>query len=129
MVQQRQAEELATQASERSAAISAGMATYEVAEAKVQGGRRTVDEWWIYLCNEAVAHRKQIDEDEQDAFDEIDRLQAAQSTMEDTSTKDIATPLTPVMDNYSAAARCQKPSWIRHSVIVPAPPDPHSAQL
>lgn len=101
MVQQRQADELATHASERSVAIAAVMATYEVAEAEVQEGRRTVDEWWTYLCNEAVAHRKQIDEDEQDAFDEIDRLQAAQSTMEDASTNDIATPLTPFMDNYS----------------------------
>lgn len=39
--------------------------------------RRTVDEWWMHLFNEAAACRRLIDEDEQTAIDEIQRLEAA----------------------------------------------------
>ena len=74
-VQQRQTKELQTLADERDA-VHASITAYKTTEAELLEERRTVDEWWIYLVNEAAACRQQIDEDEQNALKEIVRLRA-----------------------------------------------------
>ena len=75
-VQQRQTKELQMLADERDA-VHASITAYKATEAELLEERRKVDEWWIYLVNEAAACRQQIDEDEQNALKEIVRLQTA----------------------------------------------------
>jgi len=71
-VQLRQKRELEALAEERICVHAGVLEGFDAADADLLDERKRVNEWWNSLLNEATARRGQIDEDEQQALDNID---------------------------------------------------------
>jgi len=72
---------------ERTAARAAVLAAYEVSQNILRDERRAVDKWWIRLSNDVVVRQQQTDEDELDALERIQHLEAAVETGAENSTR------------------------------------------
>ena len=75
-IQKRQTEELEALEKNRDLALAAVQKRHEYAEAELYEEHRRIEEWWNHLCDETVAARKRIDQDEQSAVAEPDRDKA-----------------------------------------------------
>jgi len=72
-IQRRQTEELEELEVNRDLALTAVQGHHECVQAELYEERCRVEEWWKHLCDETVAARKRIDQDEKSAAAELDR--------------------------------------------------------
>jgi len=74
VIRKRQGEELEVLKESRDSALAAVQERHECAEAELCAERCRVEEWWKHLCDETVATRGRVDEDEKGALAELGQM-------------------------------------------------------
>jgi len=146
VIQKRQAKELEALEENRDLALAEVQERHECAEAELYEEHCRVEEWWKHLCDETVAARGRIDEDEKSALAELGQDETGE-TVASAEVTQAAKMVTRVVAHFSegvkeaetagpvppseekAAATCHTPgeeesdAGLSITIIPPAPAD------